>query len=428
MKSRTALLTALVCLATAAPAPSQQTATVQRVQLTEKIHRFTLTGGYEVSALASIGEDGVLLVDTGFAETAPELAAALDELGAGPVRIIINTHEHTDHVGGNALLGDSATIYAHHRTPQRLREGGRLLAQLPEETFPDVLIDEPTTLHFNGEDIEIRPVPATHTDNDLVVLFTGSKVAYLGDVGYGSHFPSIGYRIGNASAYADVVAGLLRWLPRDVTTVSGHGEDLDYDGLVDYQAMLSETIAIVTRGLDYGLTPEQMKERQVLVDWESHAGPYVSADDWIDAIVRGLRVPPKPSLIDPLYHAYQRGGGDEVLATYVRLWNEEPDTYMFEGVEIRAVAVHLLTVEQDPAAAARLLEQLAVHLPGNSSFHRWAGEVWIAAGDNERARANVRRALQVDPDDEIALRMLRDLGGGRWPIDDRRRVPTRIAP
>ena len=79
--------------------------------LTGPLHLIECNGNAHM--VASIGEDGTLLVDTGYAGTAEAVAAALDELGAGPVRVIVNTHGDPDHVGGNAALGTTAQRLAH---------------------------------------------------------------------------------------------------------------------------------------------------------------------------------------------------------------------------------------------------------------------------------------------------------------------------
>jgi len=74
----------------------------------------------DVVMVASLGKDGILLVDTGFPATADVVRTALGQLGNGPVRIIVNTHGDFDHVGGNAVLGSAAMIFAHLAVYQQM--------------------------------------------------------------------------------------------------------------------------------------------------------------------------------------------------------------------------------------------------------------------------------------------------------------------
>jgi len=84
---------------------------VEVSHITGSLHQLRCNGN--VGVVASIGEDGTLLVDTGYAATASAVQGELAKLGSGPVRIILNTHGDGDHVGGNAALGDGAVIIAH---------------------------------------------------------------------------------------------------------------------------------------------------------------------------------------------------------------------------------------------------------------------------------------------------------------------------
>lgn len=132
---------------------------------------------------ASVGPDGVLLVDNGFPETISAVRAALGRLGSSDPRYVINTHWH--HTGANDAFS-TATIVAHKRTRDHLQNGAMMYAQpIPprdEGAFPDVVFVDSTSIHFNGERIDLIYLPNAHTDSDIAVIFTESNVAALGDV------------------------------------------------------------------------------------------------------------------------------------------------------------------------------------------------------------------------------------------------------
>src|ERR1051325_1328372 len=72
----------------------------------------------------SVGDDGVVLIDDQFALLAPRIKAALKEMTDKPVRFVINTHYHFDHIDGNASFQQEAPVIAHHNVRRRLQSGG----------------------------------------------------------------------------------------------------------------------------------------------------------------------------------------------------------------------------------------------------------------------------------------------------------------
>ena len=242
---------------------------------------------------ASIGADGILLVDDQFAPLVPKIEAALKAISARPIRFILNTHWHGDHTGGNEALSATAPILAHHRVRERLMEGFRrgdeiLVPPAPAAALPVITFDEGVTLHFNGEDVRVLHQPAGHTDGDVVVYFTGSNVVHMGDdfVTYGFPFvdlPSGGSVRGMIAAQEALVA----MLPADVKVIPGHGEVSSIADVKALLAMLRETFAIVEKGVRAGKTLEQLKADKVLKAYEKW-GEQADADSHIETIYAEL--------------------------------------------------------------------------------------------------------------------------------------------
>src|ERR1043166_8700684 len=107
---------------------------------------------------ASVGDDGIVIVDDQFAPLADKIRAALKEVsGDKPLRFVINTHFHGDHTGGNALFHD-ATIVAHDNVRKRLESGTAMgnggsvsdkQEPYPKEALPVVTFSHDVTLHLN---------------------------------------------------------------------------------------------------------------------------------------------------------------------------------------------------------------------------------------------------------------------------------------
>lgn len=222
-------------------------------------------GGGNVAA--SIGPDGVLLVDTMSAGIAPKLKAELARLTPKPVRIVVNTHQHLDHAGGNAGFGTSSTLVAHENVRRRLAAAGQPASALAPVTYADA---STPTLHFNGEDIRLIHCPAAHTDGDTIVYFEQSRVVHFGDVYFNGMFPAV-YRKGGGDwkGLIACVKRVLPMLPEDAAVIGGHGPLARVSDLRAYLAMLEDTTAIVERHMALGESAAQMNERKILARYDA---------------------------------------------------------------------------------------------------------------------------------------------------------------
>ncbi len=247
---------------------------------------------------ASIGDDGVVLVDDQYAPLVDRIRAALKGTTDKPLRFILNTHYHGDHTGGNALLQKDAPVIAHDHVRTRLAAGGPSgnlgsisMDNKPAEAaaLPIITFGHDLTVHLNGEDVRALYVPSGHTDGDAVVFFPKSNVVHLGDdfVTYG--FPFVDLAAGGS--VKGLVAGLesvIAQLPPDVKVIPGHGKVSTLDDVRRYLAMVRDSRAAVEKSLAAGQTPEQMKAAGVLDPWKADSGQFVSTDKWLETLVNEL--------------------------------------------------------------------------------------------------------------------------------------------
>ena len=248
---------------------------------------------------ASIGEDGVVLVDDEFAPLAGKIEAALKSLNTGgkPLRFVINTHYHFDHTGSNQILAsDGATLIAHSNVRARLAtptaggNGGslKLPAAKPAEAaaLPVITFDHDVTVHANGEDIRAIYFPAGHTDGDSIIFFPKANVVHMGDdfVRYG--FPFIDLD-GGGSVEGTIKAceKALAQLPADVKVIPGHGALATPADVREYVKMLKDTSNAVRAAMKAGKSLEQMKKDQVLAAWSKrYSGDFISTDAFIETL------------------------------------------------------------------------------------------------------------------------------------------------
>ena len=249
---------------------------------------------------ASVGDDGILIVDTEYGPLADKIQSALKSIaGDKPVRFVINTHYHGDHTDGNAAFGArGATIIATENLRKRLEngstggDGGALKFQQPPQpkaALPVITYDDHMTVHFNGEDIRIYHFPAAHTDGDSVVYFSKSNVVHMGDefIRYG--FPFIDVNSGGSiQGMISACERAAAEFPPDVKVIPGHGAVASLDDIREYTKMMKDTMAVVQNALAQHTTLDQMKSQKILAPWQRYSGNFVNSDAFIETIYYSL--------------------------------------------------------------------------------------------------------------------------------------------
>jgi cyclase len=249
---------------------------------------------------ASVGEDGIVIVDDQFAPLADKIREALHGIGVTdkPVRFVINTHYHGDHSGGNLPFSETSTIIAQDNVRKRLEEGGRSgiggansrdVAPVPAAALPIITFGEDLTVHLNGEDIRALHFPSGHTDGDSIIFFPKANVLHMGDdfVRYGFPFIDIDSG-GSVQGMIAAMDEVIRKLPPDVKVIPGHGELSNLDDVRAYLKMLKETTAAVQKALDQKKTLDQMKKENILEPWKKFSGSFINEDAFTETLYNSL--------------------------------------------------------------------------------------------------------------------------------------------
>lgn len=178
-----------------------------------------------------VGEEAVAVIDTGstaaFGQGIREAIQAVTDL---PVRYVIATHVHPDHLFGHAaFLADSPTFVGHRKLPSALEQRGQfyldnlmetlgVLAEVTEIVMPDLLVEDEVELDLGARKLTLRAFPTAHTDNDLTVLDQASGVLFAGDLLFMERCPVLD---GSLIGWVDVIDDIV-----DIgatTVVPGHG-------------------------------------------------------------------------------------------------------------------------------------------------------------------------------------------------------------
>ena len=325
---------------------------VEILKVRDNIYALFGAGG---NITISVGPDGVLLVDTGTAGMADTILAAVRRLqqrlaeqqaprplGFGaetrssvadrhvipppkPIRYIVNTHVHPDHIGNNERIrnagqtftggnvagniadaGEGAAILAHEKVLNRMTASGEGPAPHVDSLPTDTYYVESYKLshHFNGEGIQLIHVPGAHSDGDSIVHFRRSDVIALGDLMFTETYPLIDVERGGG--INGVIDGLNRVLDMAIAEfrleggtmmVPGHGRLVDSGDVAYYRDMLTIVRDRVQDMVKKGMTLEQVKASRPTADYDTQYGRdsgVVTTAQFIEAVYKSLGGGQKP--------------------------------------------------------------------------------------------------------------------------------------
>ena len=277
-----------------------------------------LLSGAGGNVVVQVGDEGVVVVDTGAAGRTDALIAAIRKLSDKPLQWIINTNMHPDFIGGNDAMrkagvtitganvagnltdaGDGAQVIAHENLLNRVsaptgKQAAYAFGYWPTATY----VTGQKELFFNDEPIEAKWMKNASTDGDSIVFFRRSDVVVAGDVMSTTSYPFID------AANGGTVDGLIEALnviidiaiPKHqeeggTYVVPGHGRICDEFDVVEYRDMVTIVRDRVRAGMKKSMTLAQIQKAGYTKDYDLRynvAGTKVTADAFIEAIYKTL--------------------------------------------------------------------------------------------------------------------------------------------
>lgn len=289
---------------TLAPAQPRNFDNTQEHLLPVQGNTYMLAGAGGNTTL-QVGKDGVLVVDTQYAEMAPKILSEIRKLSDKPIVWMVNTHIDQDHSGGNAALaklgrgpGPGPRIIAHENVLNRMTQRVPNQPPVPDEALPNDEYGTPQKdLFFNGEAVVIYHMPRAHTDGDSIVFFRRSDVVSVGDIFTPDQWPAIDLaRGGSVEGTLDALNYILtltvpeRYQDGGTLVVPGHGRISNEADVVEYRNMLTIVRDRVQDLLNKGMTLEQVKAARPARDYEteySERGLWTK-DMFVEAVYRSL--------------------------------------------------------------------------------------------------------------------------------------------
>jgi len=291
------------------------------------------------------GDEGILVVDTQFAPLSTKILNAIRAISTGPIRYVVSTHMHGDHIGGNEaiakagrtraggnVVGDlgagatsQATVIAHENVLTRLSappaagQQAVPFGQWPTETF----FGKKREFLFNGEAVQIIHEPKAHTDGDSVVFFRKSDVVATGDLFTTVMYPFIDVANGGSmNGYIDGLNAILDiTVPSNVNeggtmVIPGHGRLSDEQDVIEYRDMATIVRDRIKEYVKRGMTLEQVKAKKPTLDFDGRYGSdtgFWTTSMFIETIYKemvALNPPPAPASRGKGPTKNQKGSGE----------------------------------------------------------------------------------------------------------------------
>ena len=287
------------------PAQAGGAGEVRTLHVQGNVHMLVGAGG---NIAVQIGDQGVLVVDTGTAAMSDKVLAAIRQLSTKTIRHVINTHLHADHTGGNEAISkagrqtngiDPADIIAHENVLARMSAPAGKQAAAPSGAWPiNTYFQDEKDLFFNDEAVMLYHAAAGHTDGDSIVFFRRSDVVVAGDIYVTTSYPFIDAQ--NGGGVQGVINGLNRLLDLCVPkheqeggtfVIPGHGRVSDEADVLEYRDMVTIIRDRIQDMVKRGMTLDQVKAAKPTLDYDaqygSTTGPWTTAM-FIEAIYRNL--------------------------------------------------------------------------------------------------------------------------------------------
>ena len=304
--------------ATAAAAAAQQSppAEIEILPVRNRVYMLVGSGG---NTTIHVGDDGVMVVDTQFAQDSERLLRAIRSLSDKPIRYVVNTHVHGDHIGGNVPLAkagrtraggnvigdigaaatDTARILAHENVLHRMVKATGANA-VPDAAWPtETFFGGRKDMLFNGEAVQFVHAPAAHTDGDVMVFFRRSDVIATGDLFTTVMYPVIDRANGGTiNGYIDALNAIIDiTVPSNVNeggtlVIPGHGRLCDEQDVIEYRDMTTIIRDRIREYVKRGMSLDQVKAARPTLDFDPRYGSTTggwTTDMFIGAIYDDMR-------------------------------------------------------------------------------------------------------------------------------------------
>jgi cyclase len=231
-----------------------------------------------------INDDGVVVVDSQFPDTAAQCLEGIRSRSDRPLNALINTHHHGDHTAGNSEFREAAhKIVAHERVPDLQRRSAQQAGSEDRQAYPDTTFSESWTLEVGDEKVRAKHYGNAHTGGDATIFFENANVVHMGDLVFNRFYPFID-RPSGAS-----IQGWIRLLETvteehadDTIYIFGHGQEGfgvigEKADLLHQRDFFTALLDSTQQAIQQGKSKEDVSRIESLRGFENYVGPV----EWI---------------------------------------------------------------------------------------------------------------------------------------------------
>ena len=253
--------------------------------------------GGRIGVLA--GPDGVLMIDSQYAQLSDKVLAAVRRISDAPIRFLVNTHIHRDHTAGNAFFAKHGALIL---AREELRDAMVRLSKAPNAAtnpvanpagFPAVTygMGEPLKIHMNDEIVHLIPIRAAHTNGDTNIKFEKANLLFIGDFYRNYGYPYID--IANGGSLQGMLEGLdatMKSADANTVLVPGHGTLIKRDDIIPYRDMILAVQEKVQQLIAQGKSQQDVVTAKVTAPYDAKVagGTTSSADRFVAAVYQEL--------------------------------------------------------------------------------------------------------------------------------------------
>ena len=281
-----------------------------------------MLAGAGANVTVQIGDEGVMLADSGGAGQTDKILAVIRRMTTKPVRSLVNINGDADHVAGNDAIVKTGSGFrgprpqqvgggnpvgqnvgvmtvSHENAYNRMTQPRPAGAGLSGDALPTSTFFTPRKDIFaNGEPIELRHQPDAHTDGDIFVYFRKSDVVSVGDVFTPHSYPVIDRaRGGTVNGVIDALNTIIEITVPErnqmggTRVIPGHGRIANEADVVDYRDMVTIVRDRVQEMIKKGMTLPQIRAARVTLEYDGYYGAPngpASPDGFLEAVYRSL--------------------------------------------------------------------------------------------------------------------------------------------
>lgn len=271
---------AILCLIETQVVSQKKEVNITTDSLSEDIYMLTGQGG-NIGVFKN--EKGLFIIDDQFARLSEKILTHLKTISDQPVTMVINTHYHGDHTGGNENMAkQGATIFAQKNVRSRMQDKQKEKGAIANASLPIITFNEGLQLYFKNESIKAYHVHKAHTDGDALIYFANGNVLHMGDTFFNGRYPYIDLKSGGSiKGYIKASEKALMIINDDTKIIPGHGKLATKKDLEAFLTMLKTITTTIQKEIDSGKTQEQIVQNTALTatyDKEGYGDGFINSE------------------------------------------------------------------------------------------------------------------------------------------------------